>query len=260
MLTILVADDEPDVVEVIQLGLRLNSPDWDVVSAEDGRAALDTFHRINPDLVILDVNMPQMNGLDVCRAIRAESDVPIIFLTVRDEEIEKVRGLEAGADDYITKPFSPLELLARIRALLRRTARNHTAPLAPGLNGGMGGRSRAIVAHAGLVVDLNAQTVTLNGDGIRLTALEYKLLHYLASNAGQVLSHDFLLTRVWGPEYRRELEYLKVHIRHLREKLGDDAQNPRFIFTERNKGYRFAAISGTNYGGLNLPPLTAAEA
>ena len=125
MIKILVADDEPDVVEVIGLGLNLNSPDWEVLSAEDGPTALESFRRHKPDLLILDMHMPGMNGLEVCKQIRYESsDIPIIFLTVRDEEIEKVRGLEAGADDYITKPFSPLELTARIRALLRRTKRS----------------------------------------------------------------------------------------------------------------------------------------
>ena len=229
MIKILVVDDEPDVVEVISVGLRLSAPDWEVLSAEDGVAALEVFRKAGPDLIILDMNMPGMSGLEVCRAIRRESaDVPIIFLTVRDEEIEKVRGLESGADDYITKPFSPLELMARIRALLRRAQRNR-----PNSN-------RTSFIYEGLQIDFINKTVTLNREPIHLTSIEYNLLYLLATNAGQVLPHDFLLTKVWGPEYRDALEYLKVHVRHLREKLGDDAQNPRFIFTERSKGYRFA--------------------
>lgn len=229
MVKILVADDEPDVVEVISVGLSLNSPDWEVLSAEDGPSALDSFRRNDPDLLILDMNMPGMNGLDVCREVRREdSDVPIIFLTVRDEEIEKVRGLEAGADDYITKPFSPLELTARIRALLRRTARGRAAVRPQRFN------------YQDLQIDFNSRSVMLGQEQVRLTAIEYNLLYWLAINAGQVLPHSFLLTKVWGPEYRNDVDYLKVHVRHLREKLHDDAQNPRFIFTERSKGYRFA--------------------
>jgi DNA-binding response OmpR family regulator len=231
MVKILVADDEPDVVEVINVGLRLNSPDWEVLSAEDGQQAVELFRRETPDLIILDMNMPRLSGLDACHTIRRESnDVPIIFLTVRDDEFEKVRGLEAGADDYITKPFSPLELMARIRALLRRT--NRSKPVS----------SKNQLDYLGLHIDYITKSVTLDGQPVRLTSIEYNLLQLLASNAGQVLSHDFLLTKVWGPNYQDALEYLKVHVRHLREKLGDDAQNPRFIFTERSKGYRFAAI------------------
>ncbi|HEX2913358.1 MAG TPA: response regulator transcription factor [Chloroflexia bacterium] len=232
MIKILVADDEPDVVEVISVGLNLNSPDWEVISAEDGPGALEAFHRYEPDLLILDMNMPGMNGLEVCREVRRESsNVPIIFLTVRDEEIEKVRGLEAGADDYITKPFSPLELTARIRALLRRSNRSRTPATRP-----------LHFSYQDLRIDFNSHTVTLNNEHIRLTAIEYNLLYLLATNAGQVLTHSFLLTKVWGPEYRNDIDYLKVHVRHLREKLHDDAQNPRFIFTERSKGYRFAGV------------------
>jgi DNA-binding response OmpR family regulator len=229
MVKILVADDEPDVVEVISVGLSLNSPDWEVLSAEDGPSALDSFRRNDPDLLILDMNMPGMNGLDVCREVRREdSEVPIIFLTVRDEEIEKVRGLEAGADDYITKPFSPLELTARIRALLRRTTRGKAAVRPQHFN------------YRDLQIDFNSRSVALGQEQVRLTSIEYNLLYWLAVNAGQVLPHSFLLTKVWGPEYRNDVDYLKVHVRHLREKLHDDAQNPRFIFTERSKGYRFA--------------------
>ncbi len=231
MIKILVIDDEPDVVEVIGVGLKLNSPDWEVLSAEDGPGGLELFHAEAPDLIILDMNMPGMNGLEVCRTVRRiSSEVPIIFLTVRDEEIEKVRGLEAGADDYITKPFSPLELMARVRALLRRTNRGKAA------------LARSHVDFNNLRIDFINKTVLLNGAPVRLTSTEYNLLYFLATNPGQVLPHDFLLTKVWGPEYRDAPDYLKVHIRHLREKLGDDAQNPRFIFTERSKGYRFVGL------------------
>ncbi len=230
MIKILVVDDEPDVVEVISVGLKLNSPDWEVLSAEDGPSGIELFRREEPDLLILDMSMPGMSGLEVCRAVRRVSvDVPIIFLTVRDEEIEKVRGLEAGADDYVTKPFSPLELIARIRALLRRT------------NRGKASLGRTNFTYERLRVDFINKTVSLNGDAVRLTSTEYNLLYFLVMNAGQVLTHEFLLTKVWGPEYRDAPDYLKVHIRHLREKLGDDAQNPHFIFTERSKGYRFAS-------------------
>ncbi len=211
----------------------MNSPEWEVLSAEDGPAALESFHHFEPDLLILDMNMPGMSGLEVCREVRrVSSEVPIIFLTVRDEEIEKVRGLEAGGDDYITKPFSPLELTARIKALLRRTARGKAAAARP-----------QRFKYLDLQLDYGSRLVTLGEEPIRLTSIEYNLFYLLVSNAGQVMPHSFLLTRVWGPEYRNDLDYLKVHIRHLREKLRDDAQNPRFIFTERSKGYRFAGFS-----------------
>ncbi|NWJ44550.1 MAG: response regulator transcription factor [Chloroflexi bacterium] len=231
MVKILIADDEPDVVEVISVGLRMNSPDWEIISAEDGQMAVELFRKENPDLVILDMNMPRLGGLEACRSIRRENiDVPIIFLTVRDDEIEKVRGLEAGADDYITKPFSPLELMARIRAQLRRTMRSKTTAI------------KNMVEYQGLKIDFVTKNVTLDNQQVRLTSIEYNLLYLLASNPGQVVSHEYLLTKVWGPQYQDALEYLKVHIRHLREKLGDDAQNPRFIYTERSKGYRFTAL------------------
>jgi len=234
MIKILVVDDEPDVVEVIGVGLRLNSPDWEMLSAEDGPSGMELFEKETPDLVILDMSMPGMSGLELCRDIRRNnSEVPIIFLTVRDEEFEKVRGLEAGADDYVTKPFSPLELIARIRALLRRTKRGKAA------------MARANFIHGGLKIDFASKAVSLDSVPVRLTSTEYNLLYFLATNAGQVVPHDFLLTKVWGPEYRDAPDYLKVHIRHLREKLGDDAQNPSFIFTERGKGYRFV---GTGEG------------
>jgi DNA-binding response OmpR family regulator len=231
MVKILIADNEPDVVEVISVGLRMNSPDWEIISAEDGQMAVELFRKENPDLVILDMNMPRLSGLEACRIIRRENiDVPIIFLTVRDDEIEKVRGLEAGADDYITKPFSPLELMARIRAQLRRTMRSKTTAI------------KNMVEYQGLKIDFVTKNVTLDNQQVRLTSIEYNLLYLLASNPGQVVSHEYLLTKVWGPQYQDALEYLKVHIRHLREKLGDDAQNPRFIYTERSKGYRFTAL------------------
>ncbi|MEI7554541.1 response regulator transcription factor [Candidatus Chlorohelix sp.] len=231
MVKILIADDEPDVVEVITVGLRMNSPDWEIISAEDGQMAVELFRKENPDLVILDINMPRLSGLETCHIIRREhADVPIIFLTVRDDEIEKVRGLEAGADDYIIKPFSSLELVARIRAQLRRTMSSKATAI------------KNMVEYQGLKIDFVTKNVTLDNHPVRLTSIEYNLLYLLANNPGRVVSHDYLLTKIWGPQYQDALDYLKVHIRHLREKLGDDAQNPRFIFTERSKGYRFTAL------------------
>jgi two-component system, OmpR family, KDP operon response regulator KdpE len=226
---ILIVDDEPDVVESVRLGFLLQWREIEILSAATGEAALDLVEETAPDLVLLDIGLPDMDGYTVLERTRAFSDVPVIMLTARDDALDKVKGLELGADDYITKPFNHLELLARVRAVLRRLE----MPMP---------RSRAPSFRAGdLEMDFAAQEVRFQGKRLELTPTEYKLLYHLVRNAGRVLPHATLLAKVWGREYRDEVDYLRVYIRRLRDKLGDDPQKPRYIQTERGLGYRFIA-------------------
>jgi len=228
---ILVVDDEPDVVEVIELTFSLQWPGSEVIAATDGESALKAFQAGSPDVVILDVGLPGMSGFDVCRRLRAISDVPILMLTVRGEEMERLKGLELGADDYIVKPFSPLELVARTRAVLRRS---QAAPLAI---------STRIIVDEELTLDLDNREVILRGQSARLTPTEGRILSQLVANAGHVVTQKTLLAKVWGWESDNDTLMLKVHIARLRQKLGDDAHNPRYIFTERGMGYRFVRLA-----------------
>lgn len=224
---ILVVDDEPDVAEVIELTFSLQWPGSEVIAAADGESALELFQAGRPDVVVLDVGLPGMSGFEVCRRLRAISDVPILMLTVRGEEMERLKGLELGADDYIVKPFSPLELVARTRAVLRRS---QAAPLAA---------SSRIIVDGELTLDLDNREVILRGQPAKLTPTECRILSQLVVNAGRVVTQKTLLAKVWGWESDDDILMLKVHIARLRQKLGDDAHNPRYIFTERGLGYRF---------------------
>lgn len=223
---ILVVDDEPDVAHLISVSFSVQRPDWQVIIASDGEEALTMLDREQPALVLLDVGLPDMSGFEVLQQIRLFSDVPVIMLTVHDDELSKVRGLELGADDYITKPFSHLELLARVRAVLRRA---QTLPLT----------HEEPFVSGDLSVDFARREVTRRGEPVPLTATEYRLLYHLVRNAGQVLTHEVLLARVWGREYTDEINYLKVYISRLRAKLEDDPRNPRHILTEHGVGYWF---------------------
>ena len=228
---ILVVDDEPDVVESVRLGFTLQWREVDVLGAGTGEAALDVVEHEHPDIVLLDVGLPDMDGFEVIRQIRAFSDVPVVMLTARDDAMDKVKGLELGADDYVTKPFNHLELMARVKAVLRR----HEMP-AP--------TSRSPSFKSGdLEVDFAAHEARLKGVHLDLTPTEYKLLYHLVRNAGHVLQHGTLLAKVWGREYVDEVDYIRVYIRRLRDKLGDDPDDPRYIQTERGLGYRFIAPS-----------------
>jgi DNA-binding response OmpR family regulator len=228
---IVVVDDDPDVVESVRLGFLLHWRDVEILGAPTGRAALDLIEQAAPDLVLLDVGLPDLDGYGVIAQARAFSDVPIIMLTARDDPLDKVKGLELGADDYMTKPFNHLELLARVKAVLRRL--EMPAPV-----------SRTPSFKAGdLEMDFTAQEVRLRDTPLELTPTEYKLLYQLVRNAGRTLPHGTLLARVWGREYLDEVDYVRVYIRRLREKLGDDAERPRYIRTERGVGYRFLAPS-----------------
>ncbi len=224
---ILVVDDAPDVVESVRLGFALQWREVDVLGAGSGEEALDLVERETPDVVLLDVGLPDRDGFDVLRELRTFSDVPIVMLTARDDAMDKVKGLELGADDYVTKPFNHLELMARVRAVLRRHDMPPPATRAPSLRSG------------DLEIDFARQEVRIKGERVELTPTEYKLLYHLARNAGHVLQHGTLLAKVWGREYVDETDYVRVYVRRLREKLGDDPEHPRYIRTERRLGYRF---------------------
>ena len=221
---ILVVDDEPKIRMFIRANLEAR--DYEVHLAQDGAEAVEMAARLMPDVIVLDVNMPRMDGIEACKRIREWSNVPIIILSVREDEKDKVRALNEGADDYVTKPFGIEELLARIRVALRHVGAVTTAP-AP------------IFTAGDLEVDLARRVVKLRGKAVRLTRTEYELLAYLVSNHGKVLTHRELLNNVWGPEYGDEAEYVRVFVNQLRHKIEDDPSNPQYILTEPRVGYRF---------------------
>jgi two-component system, OmpR family, KDP operon response regulator KdpE len=226
---ILVIEDAPEVIESVRLGFTLQWRDVEIVAALDGRSGLDLVETEVPDIVLLDVGLPDIDGFEVLQAIREFSDVPVVMLTARDDAMDKVKGLELGADDYVTKPFNHLELLARVNAVLRRLDLPSPRTRTPSFRSG------------DLEVDFSAQEARLGGQPLDLTPTEYKLLYYLVRNSGRVLQHTTLLARVWGREYVDQIDYLRVYIRRLRDKLGDDPDHPRFIQTQRGTGYRFLA-------------------
>lgn len=223
---LLIVDDSPDVAEVVAFGAQMTWPECQITIAGDGATALNHFMAEQPDLVILDVSMPPPDGFEVCQRIRAMSSVPIMMLTVRNATLDKVRALDLGADDYLTKPFDHFELLARLRALIRR-ASGALTPVGP-----------EFVAED-FALDFATHEVRVRGEVVALTSTEYRLLEVLVQHAGAVLPHQLLLEQVWGPEYIRDTHYLKVFVRRLRQKLGDDAEQPRYIQTEWGVGYRF---------------------
>ena len=223
---ILVVDDDPRVREALEVGLQLQWEDTQVISAGDGEAGLEVFFEVNPDLVLLDVNMPGKTGFEVVKEIRRVSDVPVIMLTARAEDTDQVRGLELGADDYVAKPFSHLALVARIKAVRRRAELPPPVEAVPDFVAGE------------LAVHFQNHEVTLAGEQIQLTPVEYRLLYHLVRNAGHLMPHQALLDRVWGSDYEAGPEYLKVFISRLRTKLRRQG-GPEYIETERGRGYRF---------------------
>jgi DNA-binding response OmpR family regulator len=225
---ILLVDDEQAIQTMLSYPLQKEG--YDVVRASDGEEALERFGEQQFDLVVLDVMMPKLDGLEVCRRLRATSSVPIIMLTARAEEIDKVLGLELGADDYITKPFSLREFSSRVRALLRRAA---MAGDGPG-----DGTDEALEIH-GLRIEPSKRQVSVNDEPVTTTFVEFEILHALASSPGRVFSRDMLLTRIWGDSAFRDQRTIDVHIRHLREKIEADPKEPEYLFTVRGVGYRF---------------------
>jgi DNA-binding response OmpR family regulator len=225
-LTILLVDDEDSVQRLLTYPLEREG--FRVVPAHDGEEALERFAAEEVDLVVLDLMLPKLDGLEVCKRLRSQSTVPIIMLTARDDEFDKVLGLELGADDYITKPFSIREFRSRVRALLRRAA-------APRYET----REEEAIEAGDLRVDLSKRSVTIRGESVELTYVEFELLRTLASAPGKVFSRQALLEAIWGDSAYREPRTIDVHVRHLREKLERDARQPEYIFTVRGVGYRF---------------------
>ena len=223
---VLIVDDEPDVRALVASALGYAHTDVEVTEAGDGEEALDLVRRTAPDIVVLDLMMPMRDGFSVLEELRRESAVPVIVLTARGLEHDKIRGLELGADDYMVKPFSPRELVARIQAVVRRTT---PAAQRPGT-----------IERGDVRIDLAARKVYRGSEEIRLTPIEFNLLVELASRAGEAVSHEALLTKIWGPEYRTEGHYLKVYVGRLRDKLEAEPASPKLIETVRGVGYRFA--------------------
>jgi two-component system KDP operon response regulator KdpE len=231
---ILVVDDERRMVGFIRLNLEQDG--FEVIEAFNGTEALDRMRDSLPDLILLDVMMPDIDGFEVLRTIREVNQVPVIMLTAKGEEDDKVKGLELGADDYITKPFSPRELVSRVRAVLRRGASFEED------NQGV------IEVDDRLKIDFGRREVWVDGELAKLRPTEYRLLYHLVQNAGWVLTHDQILTKVWGYEYRDEPHYVRLYINYLRKKIEVDPANPVYILTERGVGYRFVNYkrSGTS--------------
>ncbi len=223
--TILVVDDEPRMVRFVKMNLDLEG--YFTLEANNGIQALEKVRDFNPDLVLLDVEMPDLDGFETLKRIRQMSDAAVIMLTVRSDEDDKIKGLDLGADDYITKPFSPRELSSRIRAVLRRFEST------PRLD------KQIVTIDDRLRVDLQRRDVIVEGERINLRPTEYRLLYHLIQNAGWVVPHETLLTKVWGPEYVNDNHLLRLYITYLRKKIEPEPERPRYIFTERGLGYRF---------------------
>ena len=221
---ILVVDDEPQITLVLRSGLQKHG--YDVRVAAEGESALELFQAWMPDLVVTDLSMPNMNGLELCRRLRTITSVPIIILSVRGEEKTKIEALDAGADDYVTKPFGMAELVARIRAALRRSP----PP---------GDAQRRVLEADDFRIDLETRDVSVKGKDVRLSPKEFELLVYFMQHPGKVLTHRNLLNAIWGGNCVEQTEYLRVFIRHLRMKLEPDPKRPRYILTEPWVGYRF---------------------
>jgi len=222
--TVLVVDDESRMVEFIAMNLELEG--FRAVRAANGSEALEKASKEHPDLVLLDIMMPEMDGFETLQGLRETSSVPVIFLTAKSEEVDRIKGLDLGADDYITKPFSPRELVSRIRAVLRRTE-----PAAM--------TSSVIVVDNELRINFDQRKVIVRGQEVRLRPTEYRLLYQLVANAGKLLTHEVLLSRVWGAEYRDEDQYVRLYVTYLRQKIEKDPKNPKYILSERGLGYRF---------------------
>ncbi len=223
---ILIVDDEPRMRRFVRMNLELEQ--FQVSEASDGLEAIRKVRDEMPDLVVLDVEMPKLDGFETLREIRRTSPVPVIMLTVRGDEEDRIKGLDLGADDYVTKPFSARELVSRINAVLRRVEMSSPAE-----------RSTRIQIDERLIVDFDRREVLVNDEPVKLRPTEYRLLHYFVQNPGRVLTHEQLLSKVWGPEYVDDNQLLRLYVTYLRQKIELDPSKPRYIFNERGVGYRF---------------------
>ena len=222
---ILLCEDDPNLGKLLSDYLKAKG--YETTWAQDGVEGVKQFYRGTFDFIILDVMMPKMDGFETLAVLRENSNVPVIMLTARGEEDDRVRGLELGADDYITKPFSPRELVGRVRAVLRR------------VEPPKGGGGEAIEVDERLKIDFDRHEIFVNGQLVKLRPTEYRLLYHLVQNAGWVVSHDQLLAKVWGYEYQSETHYLRLYVNYLRDKLEAEPRDPKYILTERGVGYRF---------------------
>ena len=225
MTKILIVEDEDSVLDPLEL--LLGKEGFSIETAKNGQEALDKFWKVSPDLVLLDIMLPEVSGTEVCRQIRAKSNVPIIMLTAKDTEVDKVVGLELGADDYIVKPYSKAELVARIKAVLRRGVSDH----APGEGG--------VITAGPVTIDVERHAVSIAGVSISLPLKEFELLEFLVRNSGRVLTRTQLIDRVWGSDYFGDTKTLDVHVKRLRAKIEKDPANPVYIQTIRGLGYKF---------------------
>ena len=223
---ILIVDDEPRMRRFVRMNLELEQ--FQVSEASDGLEAIRKVRDEMPDLVVLDVEMPKLDGFETLREIRRTAPVPVIMLTVRGDEEDRIKGLDLGADDYVTKPFSARELVSRINAVLRRVEMSSPAE-----------RSTRIQIDERLIVDFDRREVLVNDEPVKLRPTEYRLLHYFVQNPGRVLTHEQLLSKVWGPEYVDDNQLLRLYVTYLRQKIELDPSKPRYIFNERGVGYRF---------------------
>jgi two-component system, OmpR family, KDP operon response regulator KdpE len=235
---VLVVDDEPRLAKFVRMNLEVEG--FRVEEARSGLQALDKARDLLPDVVILDVAMPEMDGFETLRYLRQTSTVPVIMLTVRSDEDDRIRGLELGADDYVTKPFSPRELTTRVKALIRRAT---MPPLTEKTETRIDDR---------LTIDLKRQEVVVDGRSVKLRPTEYRLLYHLVSNAGWLMTHQMLLSRVWGHEYIDDTQLLRLYVNYLRQKIEPDPANPRYILTEHGSGYRF--VDFRRAAGNEAPP------
>lgn len=222
---ILIVDDEDRMRRFVRLNLELEG--FDVLEASNALQALEKVRNEMPDLVVLDVAMPRMDGFEALQHLRQFSNVPVIMLTVKDEEEDRIRGLDLGADDYVTKPFSPRELASRIRAVLRRVAQAE------------GPEPDVVVVDEELKIDFSRREVWVRGQQVKLRPTEFRLLYHLVKNAGWIMTHEQLLSKVWGPEYRDDSHLLRLYVTYLRKKIEPDPSHPKYIITERGIGYRF---------------------
>jgi DNA-binding response OmpR family regulator len=229
-LNFLIVEDDPDAAEAIEISVEIGWPDASIEVVETGEEALIQISHQMPDLILLDINLPDIDGYNICRRIRKDKDIPIIMISARDSEFDKVKGLELGSDDYITKPFGHMELLARIKAVMRRS--NKAQPSV----------GDEVLHFDNITVDFNRRQLQIEHSQIELTPTEFNLLTLFLKNAGKTLDHQTILKFVWGNEYRYEIEYLKVYIRRLRNKIEPDPHHPQYILTDWGVGYRCEII------------------